>query len=165
MNNYIIKTNTTNEKGGINAMTENLRIVKNVAIVLLEVPVKVRKLSLSNGKTAKLINHPILPDCGIINAPEDKEQPFYSIMSSDANMQKAIQRYKGFIEEAENIDAIFLLINRPYRLQFLEFHLILFSVSMDSSGESIQLPFHTTAWDGTTGYQTKSKRKEFSVRL
>lgn len=133
MNNYIIKTNTTNEKGGINAMAENLRIVKNVAIVLLEVPVKVRKLSLSNGKTAKLINHPILPDCGIINAPEDKEQPFYSIMSSDANMQKAIQRYKGFIEEAENIDAIFLLINRPYRLQFLE--LIQRGLSPDEMGE------------------------------
>ena len=133
-------TNTTNEKGGINAMTENLRIVKNVAIVLLEVPVKVRKLSLSNGKTAKLINHPILPDCGIINAPEDKEQPFYSIMSSDANMQKAIQRYKGFIEEAENIDAIFLLINRPYRLQFLE--LIQRGLSPDEMGELLAFLNH-----------------------
>lgn len=120
MSNHITKTNTTNKKGGTNAMTENLRIVKDVAIVLLEVPVKVRKLSSSNGKTVKLINHPLLPDRGRINAPEDKEQPFYSIMSSDAAMQKAIQRYKGFIEEAENIDAIFLLINRPYRLQFLE---------------------------------------------
>ena len=48
--------------------------------------------------------------------PEDKEQPFYSIMSSDANMQKAIQRYKGFIEEAENIDAIFLQIGKSTRL-------------------------------------------------
>lgn len=133
MTNYIIKTNTTNKKGGINAMTENLRIVKDVAIVLLEVPVKVRKLSLSDGKTVKLINHPILPDCGIINAPEDKEQPFYSIMSSDAAMQKAIQRYKGFIEEAENIDAVFLLINRPYRLQFLE--LIQGVLSPDEMGE------------------------------
>ena len=44
MNNYIIKTNTTNEKGGINAMTENLGIVKNVAIVLLEVPGEKLKL-------------------------------------------------------------------------------------------------------------------------
>lgn len=48
-------------------------------------------------------------------------------------MQKAIQRYKGFIEEAENIDAIFLLINRPYRLQFLE--LIQRGLSPDEMGE------------------------------
>lgn len=116
---------------------ENLRKAKDTAIILLEIPVRVRPLCLSGGKVLNQIDHPFFPSSGIIFAPEDNEQPFYSIMSSNAALQKAICQYKGFIEEAKSITAILLLINRPYRLQFLE--LIRNGLSPDETKELSEL--------------------------
>ena len=115
------KTTTTNKKGDTNAMkSENLRKAKDTAITMLERPERVRKMSLGDGKSTKYIDHPFFSDSGAVNAPEDKEHPVYCIMSSDANMQKAVRHYKGFIEGAKGIEEIILLIRARYRREFLK---------------------------------------------
>ncbi len=98
---------------------ENLRKVKDAAIVLLETPVKTTKLPLGDGgvNEMELVVHPFFPSRFLWN-PDNTEHPYLDILSSD--MQEAIQRYKGFIEESESMDSILLLIDKSYRLQFFE---------------------------------------------
>lgn len=99
--------------------TENLRKVKDAAIALLESPVKVTEKPLGNGATTELVQHPFFTSRFLWN-PEDTEHPFLDILGSDDDMQEAVRRYKGFIEEEDSIDSILLLMAKSYRLPFLK---------------------------------------------
>lgn len=88
-------------------------------------------MPLDNGGAIELVAHPFFSSRFLWN-PNDTEHPFLDILSSDDAMQEALQRYKGFIEKSESIDSIILLINGPYRLQFLK--LIQNGLSTDELG-------------------------------
>lgn len=119
-NNKITTTKNT-KKGGVHAMTnENFSKVKEIAIVFLEAEIQTRELPLGNGQVHTCIDHPFFDNRIVYFAEEDSANQFCDILSSDAAMQKAVQRYRKFIEKAESIDTILLLITKPYRLQFLE---------------------------------------------
>lgn len=118
--------------GGIKAMNpEILRKVKDTALVLLKKPIRIIDDEIGSG--LKLINHPFIPQNGVINGLEDKEQPSCKIISDDANMQEAIQFYKDAIEKAESINDILLLLQGPCHLTYL--NLIQKGLSSDELGE------------------------------
>ena len=96
---------------------EILRKVKDTALVLLKKPIRIIDDEIGSG--LKLINHPFIPQNGVINGLEDKEQPSCKIISDDANMQEAIQFYKDAIEKAESINDILLLLQGPCHLTYL----------------------------------------------
>lgn len=102
-----------------NMKNKNLSKVKDIAAILLETQVKTTNMPLDNGGAIELVAHPFFSSRFLWN-PNDTEHPFLDILSSDDAMQEALQRYKGFIEKSESIDSIILLINGPYRLQFLK---------------------------------------------
>lgn len=110
---------------------DNLRAAKDVAIALLETPVKTEIIPLENGGETGIVIHPFFSVRFLWN-PDDAEHPFLDILSGDDAMQEALGRYKGFIEESDSIDSILLLINNPYRLQFLK--LIQKTLSPDELG-------------------------------
>lgn len=112
--------------------TENLRKVKDVAIALLESPVKVTNMPLGNGSATELVQHPFFTSRFPCWNPEDTEHPFLDILSNDDDMQEAVRRYKGYIEDEESIGSILLLIDKSYRLQF--FKLIQDRLSPDELG-------------------------------
>ena len=111
---------------------ESFRKVKNLAINFLETPIEVRKLPLNSGEAIDLVVHPFFSN-RLVYFAEDTEQPFHDILSNDASLQKAIRHYKGLIEKSESIDSIVLLLNGPYRLQFL--NIIQQGLSPDEMGK------------------------------
>lgn len=116
-NNTIFVTNYNSTALATN--TDFLRKAKDVAIVFLEIPIETRTIMHSDGKAIKHIVHPFLND-RIVYFEDDTEHPFHDILNDDAALQKAVLRYRNFIEKSGSIDEILLLITKPYRLQFLD---------------------------------------------
>lgn len=71
---------------------ENLRKVKDIAITLLETPVKAKEVPAGAVGMAGEVEHPFFSSRFLWN-PEDTEHPFLDILSSDDAMQEGIRRY------------------------------------------------------------------------